>query len=112
MTRIGCIIRAVWLELLRKKDIYVLLILLGALLVTLVSLNIFGLGGLVTYVKDVGFFMAWLFAWIVIAVIATWPRFPRQTIPQFLSEAGETLQRESKEAQSLADEPDATSTTG
>ena len=55
---------------------------------------------------------AWLVAWIVIAVIATWPRFPRQTIPQFLSEAGETLQGESKEAEPLAEEPDATSTTG
>lgn len=55
----------VWLELLRKKDLYVLLILLGALLGTLVSLDIFGLGGVVRYIKDVGFLMAWVFAWIL-----------------------------------------------
>ena len=65
MTRIKCIAHAVWLEILRKKDVYVLLILLGALLMVLVSLNVFGLGGLVIYVKDIGILMAWLFAWIL-----------------------------------------------
>lgn len=40
---------------------------------------------------------AWLVAWIVIAVIATWPRFPRQTIPGFLSEAGQTWQHRDKD---------------
>jgi len=51
--------------MIRKKDVYVLLILLGTLLVALVSLNIFGLGGVVGYVKDVGLLMAWIFGWIL-----------------------------------------------
>jgi len=65
MTRILIVARILWLELLRKKDVYVLLILLGALLVTLVSLDIFGLGGVVGYLKDVGLLMAWLFGWVL-----------------------------------------------
>lgn len=65
MTRIRTIAFIVWLEVIRKKDVYVLLILLGALLVTLVSLDIFGLGGVVRYVKDVGLLMAWIFGWIL-----------------------------------------------
>ena len=65
LSRIGTIAHTVWLEMLRKKDLYVLLILLGALLATLVSLDIFGLGGVVRYIKDVGFLMAWIFAWIL-----------------------------------------------
>jgi ABC-type transport system involved in multi-copper enzyme maturation permease subunit len=51
--------------MLRKKDAYVLLILLGALLLVLVSLNVFGLGSVVGYVKDAGFLTAWVFAWIL-----------------------------------------------
>jgi len=57
--RILTIASIVWLEVIRRKDIYVLLILLGTLLVMLVSLNIFGLGGVVRYVLDVGLLMAW-----------------------------------------------------
>jgi ABC-type transport system involved in multi-copper enzyme maturation permease subunit len=71
MTRIGTIAHTVWLEMLRKKDLYVLLILLGALLATLVSLDIFGLGGVVRYVKDVGYLTAWVFAWILAVGIST-----------------------------------------
>jgi len=65
MTRILTVAQTVWLELLRKKDVYVLLILLGALLVVLVSLNVFGLGGVIRYVADTGFLAAWLFGWIL-----------------------------------------------
>lgn len=65
MIRTWTIAENVWREILRRKDVYVLLILLGALLVTLVSLDVFGLDGLVRYVADVGFLMAWLFAWIL-----------------------------------------------
>ena len=71
MTRILSIARTVWLEMLRKKDAYVLLILLGALLVILVSLNVFGLGGVVRYVADTGFLMAWLFGWILAVNISS-----------------------------------------
>jgi ABC-type transport system involved in multi-copper enzyme maturation permease subunit len=51
--------------MLRRKDVYVLLILLGALLFTLLSLNIFGLGNVVGFVKDAGLLSAWLFGWII-----------------------------------------------
>ncbi len=65
MTCILTIAAVVWLEVLRRKDLYVMLILLGALLVTLVSLNIFGLGTSVGYVKDIGLLMAWVFGWVL-----------------------------------------------
>ena len=71
MTRILTIAAIVWLGMLRRKDIYVLLLLLGALLVMLVSLNIFGLGGVTGYVKDVGLMAAWVFAWILAVTIST-----------------------------------------
>ena len=70
MSKILCIARIAWLDMLRRKDAYVLLILLGALLVALASLNIFGLGGLTVYVKDVGLLATWLFGWILGAHVA------------------------------------------
>jgi len=71
MRRIWTVASIVWMEMLRKKDIYVLLILLGAMLVGIVSLDIFGLGGVAGYVKDTGLLLAWLFSWIMIASIST-----------------------------------------
>ncbi len=65
MKRIITIALIVWIEMLRRKDIYVLLILLGALLFMLVSLNIFGLGNVVGFVKDAGLLASWLFGWIL-----------------------------------------------
>jgi len=65
MRRILTIASIVWMEMLRKKDVYVLLILLGAMLAGVVSLDIFGLGGVVGYVKDTGLLMAWVFSWIM-----------------------------------------------
>lgn len=65
MTRILTIAWIVWLKMLRKKDIYVLLILLGAFLIIIISLNVFGLGGMVNYVKDAGLLMAWIFGWMM-----------------------------------------------
>lgn len=65
MTRIKTIAYIVWIEMLRRKEIYVLLILLGAMLFMLVSLNIFNLGHIVGFVKDAGLLAAWLFGWII-----------------------------------------------
>ena len=65
MSRLLAITRTVWLEMIRRKDLYVLLILLVSLLFILMSLNIFGLGGLVRYVTDLGFTLTWLFSWIL-----------------------------------------------
>ncbi|MBT3194365.1 MAG: ABC transporter permease subunit [Verrucomicrobia bacterium] len=65
MRRVRTVARIVWLEMLRRKDLYVLLILLAALLFGLVSLDIFGLGNVVGFVKDAGFLAAWFFGWIL-----------------------------------------------
>ncbi len=70
MTCIVTIAAVVWLEVLRRKDLYVMLILLLALLMTLVSLNIFGLGTTVGYVKDIGLLMGWVFGWVLAITVA------------------------------------------
>lgn len=75
MRRMLVLAQTLWLEVIRKKDVYVLLILMGALLVVLVSLNIFGLGGVVRYVKDLGLLMAWFFSWIL-AIMVTIRQLP------------------------------------
>ncbi|NQT92844.1 MAG: ABC transporter permease subunit [Lentisphaerae bacterium] len=71
MTRILVIAQTVWLQMLGRKDVYVLLILLGATLVTLVSIDMFGLGGAVRYVADIGLLLAWLFGWILSVHVAS-----------------------------------------
>jgi len=71
MTRILTLATIVWLEMIRRKDLYVLLILLAALLLTLVSLNIFGLGSVVGHIKDVGFLMVWIMSWVLAVTCST-----------------------------------------
>jgi hypothetical protein len=61
----------VWIEMIRRKDVYVLLVLLGALLLALISMNIFGLGGVAGYAQDVGLLLAWLFGWILTVAVST-----------------------------------------
>jgi len=68
--RIITIALVVWIEMLRKKDIYVLLILLSALLFALLSVDIFGMTGVAGYVKDLGLLSAWIFAWILATTIS------------------------------------------
>ena len=65
MRRIRTIATITWLEMLRRKDIYVLLILLVSLLFALVSMNIFGLGSVVGFIKDAGLLTSWLFGYIL-----------------------------------------------
>lgn len=65
MIRILVIAQAVWRETLRRKDLYVLGIILLAFLLTLMSLNIFGLKSMAGYVKEIGLLLAWIFAWIL-----------------------------------------------
>lgn len=71
MTRTLTIANIVWLKMLRRKDVYVLLIMLGALLAMVSVMNIFELGGMVRYVKDAGLMMAWLFSWILAVNISS-----------------------------------------
>lgn len=88
MTAVLTIAGIVWLNMLRRKDIYILLILMGVGLMGLVSLDILGLGGTTTYVKDVGLLFTWIFAW-VISVIASTREIPgeeeRRTVFTMLS---------------------------
>lgn len=65
MTRILTLAWLVWLEMIRRKDIYVLLILLAAFLVTLMTLDLFGLGQAVIYLKEIGLLLAWVCSWIL-----------------------------------------------
>ncbi|MBM4143145.1 MAG: hypothetical protein FJ225_06100 [Lentisphaerae bacterium] len=62
---------AVWLEVIRRKDVYVLLVLLGTLLAVVLSLNVFGLGGTSRYALDVGLLLAWVFGWILAVTVAS-----------------------------------------
>lgn len=65
MIRVLTLARVVWLDVLRRKDFYVLLILLAILLVALLSMNVFGLGGVAAYVADIGLLLSWVFSWVL-----------------------------------------------
>jgi len=71
MSNILTIASIVWLNMIRRKDVYVLLILMTVVLVSLVSLDIFGLGGTTAYIKDVGLLFTWFFGWIISVISAT-----------------------------------------
>jgi ABC-type transport system involved in multi-copper enzyme maturation permease subunit len=71
MRRIFTVTMIVWLEMLRRKDIYVLMIMLASLLLALVSMNIFGLGSISGFVKDAGLLAAWVFGWILAVTCAS-----------------------------------------
>ena len=57
-------------EMIRRKDVYVLLILLAAFLVTLMALNLFGVGQAVSYLKEIGLLLAWVCSWILAVSIS------------------------------------------
>lgn len=63
--RIWTLASVVWLEMLRRKDVYVLLILLAALLGYLLSLDFFGSTAAVRYIWEAGLLLAWLFSWVL-----------------------------------------------
>ncbi len=63
MIRVIAIARLVLLEMIRRRDVYALMIVLAAMLVALLSLNVFGLGGTAGYVKETGFLAAGLLGW-------------------------------------------------
>lgn len=77
MKHVLTIAQVVWLDLLRKKDLYVLFILLAALLLALVSLNIFGISGSTNYIKDIGLMMIWLFG-LILGVSVTARQLPTE----------------------------------
>lgn len=67
----------VWLEMIRRKDIYVLVILLATLLFALLSVDIFGLQGVAAYVKDMGLLFTWLFA-LILAILVSARQLPAE----------------------------------
>ncbi len=77
MMRIVTLARVVWLETLRRKDVYVLLVLLAAMLGALLSLNLYGLGGVVRYLKDTGLLLSLVLSWIL-AVGVTARQLPQE----------------------------------
>jgi len=77
MKRTFTIACVVWKEMLRRKDFYVLLILLGALLFSLMSINIFGLGSTMRYMVDSGLLLAWLFS-VILAVTLSGRQLPAE----------------------------------
>ena len=65
MKKILTLAVVVWFEMMRRKDLYVLLILMATLLAGLLSFDVFGLAGVAGYVKDMGLLAVWLLAWIL-----------------------------------------------
>jgi ABC-type transport system involved in multi-copper enzyme maturation permease subunit len=65
MIRVLTIAKVVWLEMLRRKDLYVLTILLLAMVTYLVSIDVFGEMNASRYVAEIGFTLTWLFSWIL-----------------------------------------------
>ncbi len=70
MMRALTIAGMVWLEMLRRKDLYVLVVLLVALLGCLLSIDVFGFAGASGYVADVGLLLSWLLSWILAVTVS------------------------------------------
>jgi ABC-type transport system involved in multi-copper enzyme maturation permease subunit len=77
LNRIWIIARTVSIEMVRRKDVYVLLILLAVLLYALLSVNAFGLGANIRYVMDLGLLMVWLFS-IILCIGLSCRQLPRE----------------------------------
>ena len=65
LSRVAVIAQVIWRELIRRKDLYVLLILLAVMLGYLLSLEFFGSSSAVRYMLETGLLLAWLFSWIL-----------------------------------------------
>ncbi|MBI2441392.1 MAG: ABC transporter permease subunit [Lentisphaerae bacterium] len=70
MIQILTLAQVVWLEMIRRKDFYVLFILLAAFLAILMALDLFGLSQAVTYLKEIGLLLTWIGAWILAVSIS------------------------------------------
>lgn len=65
MIRVLALAGVVWQEMVRRKDIYVLFILIAGLMVGALGLDLFGMGGVSGYVKDAGLFASWVLGWVL-----------------------------------------------
>ena len=77
MSRIFTIARIAWLELLRRKEIYVLGILMAGVLGALLSVKAYGLDGAAGHIKELGLLLAWILSWIL-AVNVTARQVPQE----------------------------------
>lgn len=71
MNAIATIAHIVLLNMLRRKDIYILIILTAATMVLLVSLDIFGLSGTTAYIMDAGLLLSWIFGWLISCTVSS-----------------------------------------
>jgi len=55
----------VWVDWMRRKDVYVFLVMLVAILFAVTSVDAFGLRGVALYGLDVALLLAWLFGWLL-----------------------------------------------
>ncbi len=77
VSRIMILAAVVWADIFRRKDVYVLAVLLLSALVGVMSFRVFNLGGLVSHVKELGLLGAWLLAWIL-TVTASVRQMPQE----------------------------------
>lgn len=79
MSRILILARIAWLELLRKKELYVLGILMAGVLAALFSVNAYGLESAVGHIKELGLLLAWVLSW-ALAVNVTARQIPQEEL--------------------------------
>lgn len=77
MNAIRILARIVWLEMIRRKDAYVLGILLGAIVLAVGSMESFGLRGTTRHALDLGLLMAWIFS-AALAIPVASRQLPRE----------------------------------
>ncbi len=77
MKAIRVLARIVWLEMIRRKDAYVLGILLAAIVVVIGSMEAFGLRGTTRHALDLGLLMAWVFS-AALAIPVASRQLPRE----------------------------------
>ena len=77
LRQIAAIARVSVLELYRRKDIYVAVILLMAVMVPLASVNVFGVEGIENYLSEITLLLIWLFS-TLITVMTTARQIPSE----------------------------------
>lgn len=77
MSRIFSIARIAWLELLRRKELYALGIMMAGVLGALLSVKAYGLDGAAGHIKELGLLLAWALSW-ALAVNVTARQIPQE----------------------------------
>lgn len=77
MIKVLAIAQVVWLEMIRRKDIYVLLIITVAMTLLLGAVNVFNQTKIVRYMKEICLLLIWISS-IVMAVVTTARQLPAE----------------------------------